>query len=138
MAGKLRVLVCGGRRFGRDSVQEYDFILDELDRLAQDWPKTADHMFKPRPDVVVITGGSNGVDTIADEWAVLNYCETVVYPADWRTYGRAAGPRRNQQMLDEGRPDLVVAFPGGTGTADMVERAERAGVPVVRLSYPTA
>jgi hypothetical protein len=37
--------------------------------------------------------------------------------------GRAAGPRRNQRMLEDFRPDLVVAFPGGRGTAYMVRRA---------------
>jgi hypothetical protein len=53
-----------------------------------------------------------------------------VYVAQWKKHGRAAGPIRNQRMLDKGKPDLVVAFPGGRGTADMIRRAERAGVPV--------
>lgn len=52
------------------------------------------------------------------------------------TNGKAAGPIRNQRMLDEGKPDLVVAFPGGRGTADMVRRAKAAGVPV-RLNRGT-
>jgi len=56
-----------------------------------------------------------------------------VFLANWRTHGKAAGPIRNQQMLDEGRPHLVVAFPGGTGTADMVRRAKAAGVPVMEV-----
>jgi hypothetical protein len=51
-------------------------------------------------------------------------CRTV------KKHGRAARPIRNQRMLDEGKPDLVVAFPGGRGTTDMIRRAERAGVPV--------
>jgi hypothetical protein len=41
-----------------------------------------------------------------------------------------AGPLRNYQMLEEGKPDLVVAFPGGGGTKDMVRRAVKAGVSV--------
>ena len=57
-----------------------------------------------------------------------------IFPADWIRHGRAAGPIRNEQMLREGCPDLVVAFhddPGlGRGTADMVRRALAAGVPV--------
>lgn len=53
------------------------------------------------------------------------------FPADWRKYGKSAGPLRNQQMIDEGKPDLVVAFPGGTGTADMVRRAKAAGIRVI-------
>jgi hypothetical protein len=41
---------------------------------------------------------------------------------------------RNQQMLDEGRPTLVVAFPGGRGTADMMRRARVAGIEVIEIS----
>ena len=52
------------------------------------------------------------------------------YPAQWDVYGRRAGPIRNQEMIDEGKPDGVVAFPGGKGTADMVRRAEAAGLKV--------
>ncbi|HVM95122.1 MAG TPA: hypothetical protein VMT89_01980, partial [Candidatus Acidoferrales bacterium] len=52
------------------------------------------------------------------------------FMADWRRNGRAAGPIRNQQMLTEGKPDLVVAFPGGRGTRDMVNKAKAANVAV--------
>ena len=68
------------------------------------------------------------------EWARIPVKE---YPADWQKHGRAAGPIRNQQMLDEGKPDLVVAFDGGRGTADMIARAEKAGVRVVRATKVT-
>ena len=46
------------------------------------------------------------------------------FKADWDKFGRAAGPIRNAQMLREGKPDLVVAFPGGRGTANMVAQAK--------------
>jgi hypothetical protein len=48
----------------------------------------------------------------------------------WDELGKKAGPLPNQRMLDEGKPDLVVAFPGAGGTKDMVRRAVKAGVPV--------
>lgn len=58
------------------------------------------------------------------------------YPAKWREFGRSAGPRRNQQMLDE-NPDvaLVLAFPlpDSKGTWDMCERADKAGIEVKAL-----
>ena len=53
-----------------------------------------------------------------------------MYPADWDTHGRGAGPIRNKQMLEEGKPDLVIAFPGGKGTANMIGQAKEAGIPV--------
>ncbi len=52
-------------------------------------------------------------------------------PAEWSKYGRRAGPIRNKQMLDVGKPHLVVAFPGGAGTANMVKQAKAAGVPII-------
>ena len=53
-----------------------------------------------------------------------------IYPADWDKHGKAAGPIRNKQMIDEGKPDLVIAFPGGRGTAGAVRLAKFAGVTV--------
>lgn len=52
------------------------------------------------------------------------------FEADWHTHGRAAGPIRNRRMIEEGKPDLVVAFPGGRGTANMVNQARAAGIEV--------
>jgi len=89
-----------------------------------------------RPVRLIVCGGRDFKDA---DWLlkVLNVkawaesreiaCET--YPADWDKHGKAAGPIRNQEMLDQ-HPDFVLAFPGGNGTADMVARARRAGVPV--------
>lgn len=52
------------------------------------------------------------------------------YPADWETYGKSAGPKRNLDMLFRGKPDLVVAFPGGSGTEHMITQARKNNVPV--------
>ena len=68
--------------------------------------------------------------SICDEFAVVHWTGLDVYPADWERYGLSAGYRRNRQMLEEGKPDLVVAFPGGKGTNMMVDIARKAGVPV--------
>src|SRR5438105_1218458 len=107
-----RVLVCGGRDYSnRRSVYEV---------LA------AAH--SAQPVGLLIAGGANGADALAVDWARSANVETQVFNADWENEGRAAGPRRNQRMLDHGRPDVVVAFPGGKGTADMIRRAEAAGV----------
>jgi hypothetical protein len=53
------------------------------------------------------------------------------YRAEWHRFGREAGPMRNARMLAEGKPNLVVAFPGGPGTRNMVDLARRAGVEIV-------
>lgn len=76
---------------------------------------------------------ARGVDSFAAEWAIKFGFKLYKFPAEWDKYGRKAGPIRNQQMLDEGKPDAVIAFPGGTGTADMVRRSEKAGIKVYRI-----
>jgi hypothetical protein len=59
---------------------------------------------------------------------------TVTYPANWFKFGKAAGPKRNQEMLNKERPDFVLAFHNdignSRGTKDMVNRAHKARIPV--------
>jgi hypothetical protein len=111
VVGVTRVLVCGGRDYG-GSVE----VFAALDRL---------HAL--RPIALVIHGDATGADEWAAWWADSRGVEERPYPAEWHLHGRGAGPRRNQHMLADGRPDVVVAFPGGRGTADMVARAQAAG-----------
>ena len=116
--GEVRVLVCGGRDF-----VDYEQVGEVLDRIHAETPIFA-----------IIHGNARGADTCADVWATRRKADGVrcwPFPAQWSKYGKAAGPRRNQTMLGM-KPDLVVAFPGGSGTADMVRRAEAAGIPVLR------
>jgi hypothetical protein len=82
----------------------------------------------------IIHGGAPGADAMAGEFANVSNIREVVFQADWKKYGRRAGPLRNQRMIDEGNPDLVVAFPGGRGTGDMVTRARNAGIKVIEIA----
>ena len=109
-----RVLVCGGRDYA-----DRERVFSVLDRLHADRPLSA-----------LIEGGARGADALGREWAKARSVPVQTYAADW-SKGRSAGPIRNRQMLDEGRPDLVVAFAGGAGTANMIAQAERAGVEVL-------
>lgn len=83
---------------------------------------------RQRPDPL---GGATGADSIAGDWS-LNVLkkEAEVYLANWNIHKTAAGPIRNRKMLKEGKPDIVVAFPGGSGTSDMIKIATAAGVKV--------
>lgn len=108
----MRVLVCGGRDFS-----DTNWAYAALDRLHKAFGIDA-----------IIEGHARGADRIAGYWARRNKIDNLKFPADWDAHGKAAGAIRNQKMLDEGRPDFVLAFPGGRGTADMVRRARAAGV----------
>lgn len=131
-------LVCGSRDWGRD---EYDTVAGALDALCERRGKTTD---RSDPDdnwmpteVRIITGNDpkrpRGVDCLAIDWAISRWLDFKEFPADWTRYGPSAGPIRNQQMLDEGKPTLVVAFPGGRGTADMSRRALQAGIELIEV-----
>lgn len=120
----MRILVCGGRDY-----TDKEMVWGTLDGLAR-----IDDANPLATDVTIIHGGAQGADLLADTWAITSYAQIEHYPADWTAHGIAAGPIRNQRMLDEGKPDLVVAFPGGRGTADMVRRARRSGVPVMEIA----
>ena len=62
-----------------------------------------------------------------------------VFPADWKKWGKAAGPIRNREMLlyAKERAPVIVAFWNGisSGTRDMIEQAENAGVEVHIVRY---
>jgi hypothetical protein len=150
----MRLLVCGDRDFGdlasllkqsgsrggsnhplwpRREAQ-YNLVLRELDRWSEansDVPPPKEGNWMPN-GITIINGKARGVDTVSTDWAVVNWCEFKEFPADWTRYGRAAGPIRNKQMLDEGRPDQVMAFlaKGSKGTKNMIEQAQKRGLPV--------
>ncbi|MEQ9327289.1 MAG: DUF2493 domain-containing protein [Rhodospirillales bacterium] len=115
----VRLLVCGGRAFE-----------DEAGLF-----RTLDGFHDNHPVDLVIEGGACGADVMAGRWAEARGITHRCFEADWKRYRSAAGPIRNRQMLEEGRPDLVMAFPGGKGTANMVEQAREAGVEVL-LAVP--
>lgn len=84
-------------------------------------------------DTIIVSGAAKGADTHA-EWAAEELqMDCVIFPADWDRFGRAAGPIRNRQMLDQ-KPDLVIAFHSdlskSKGTADTVREAKRRGIKV--------
>jgi predicted Rossmann-fold nucleotide-binding protein len=86
------------------------------------------------PIMEVIEGGASGADRMARQWAINNGINVTTVPANWKAHGKAAGPIRNAQMAAMG--DLVIAFPGGRGTADMVRQADARGLPVYRREQP--
>jgi len=121
----MKILVCGGREF--DDFNLLDKTLDEyLWDVNEGWP-------------IWITGGAKGADFLTRVWVKMRFTPSKwkdfyrEYKADWKAHGKVAGFIRNQQMLDEEKPNLVIAFPGGKGTANMVKLAREAGVKVVEV-----
>lgn len=84
---------------------------------------------------LIIHGGCCGVDTLAGDWARGNGIPTEAYPADWDRHGRAAGPRRNQHMVDVADALVAVWDGASRGTRSIIEMAKRKGIPthIVRV-----
>lgn len=106
-----RILVTGGRDY-TDRAKVYE----TLDKLQPS---------------MVCHGGANGADHHADRWAKDRQIPVMCYPAQWLRLGKPAGPIRNRQMLTEFRPDLVIQFPGGAGTAHCAQSARDIDIPVL-------
>lgn len=113
----MKAIICGGRRF-----TDRNAAFVELD-----------HFHAIQPISFVIEGGAIGGDRFGREWAIENGIPFKKYHADWENLKRKAGPIRNTQMLRDGAPDIVLAFPGDRGTAHMKQIAREADVEVVEL-----
>lgn len=109
--------VCGGRDF-----EDRAFVFATLDRIH-----------KKRPITTLVHGAAPGADWFAQMWARARAVRYVGCPADWDRLGRGAGPVRNAYMAAQEGIEGLLAFPGGTGTADMVRRAREAGIKVMEV-----
>lgn len=105
---EMRVLICGDRRWSNIKI---------IDDYVKSLPK----------DTVIIEGNCSGADSMAGFIAKKCGLIVEVYPANWDKYGKSAGPIRNREMLNKGKPDLVVAFHDdidkSKGTKNMVSLA---------------
>lgn len=125
---KFKVLITGDRNYTRQST--VDMILDGL-------------FARYGEDLYIIHGGAKGADSLAKRWVdakwmTRRFDHTWICDAEWEKYGRAAGPIRNHLMLDEGEPDIVVAFhddiESSKGTKEMCEYAKKNDIPVILIS----
>ena len=125
------ILVCGGRNYDN----RYQFI-NTLHKIIDDegWTTPKDKYGNYLPAVRIVCGGAPGADAMAIDFAIVNWTDFKEYKADWAKHGKAAGPIRNREMFDTEKPDLVLAFPGGKGTADMVAYAKSKGARVIEVT----
>lgn len=116
MSDMFRVCVCGGRNyFNRKRMHE-----------------VLSYVLSHHPDFMIVSGGCTGADTLAVEWAKQNDVYYEIYNANWKKYGKAAGPIRNRQMAESGI-DVLLAFPGGKGTENMITECNDRKIKVVKI-----
>ncbi len=110
----MRILICGSRNWIK---------LDAIENVL--------NQFDPRR-TIVLHGMAHGADTQAGIIAIDKGFDVETYPAEWDKYGRFAGFKRNIQMLDEGKPHLVIAFQldNSRGTQHTINEARKRNIPV--------
>lgn len=123
-------IICGGRDY----------------HIGEDGIAWLDAMHTETPFDLVVTGGAKGADHKATWWAMSRGIDVVVFMANWKKRGRKAGPFRNRKMAEyislmsnchfDGnlKRCAVIAFPGGKGTAHMIQVAQDCGFHT--FSYP--
>ena len=113
----MRVLVCGGRDYDNKPR-----VYEVLDRIH------AEHTIG-----LLICGDAKGADALARRWCTKHGIPLAVFPPAWGKLRKTAGPIRNTWMLKFMKPHLVVAFPGGRGTQNMLTQSEEAGAKIERI-----
>ena len=117
-----RVIVAGSRRF-----TDYARMCADLDYLLS----------ARLPDVEIVSGGAPGADALGERYARQHGLSCRIVRANWRTYGRAAGPLRNVAMATMADAAIVYWCPGSRGSASMVRAAQQRGLRcVVRRFEP--
>lgn len=112
-----KIIVAGSRDF-----IYREFLFSELDKLIKE-------------PCIILCGEAKGADTYGKQWALSRNHDVASFPANWDKHGKAAGMIRNQEMIDDA--DELIAFWDGVsrGTADVVRRAEKKGIPITIINY---
>lgn len=122
---QFKVIVAGGRDFNNQA-----FLNKTLDVLLID--KARSH------EIVIISGAAKGADTQGEVYARMKGYLLESHPADWDTYGQAAGYRRNEEMAESA--DALICFWDGKsrGSKHMIDlaTAQKLSVRVIRYEEP--
>ena len=91
-------------------------------------------VFNDYPITEIVSGGCRGADSFGEDYARHYQLKLTIFPADWKTHGKAAGPIRNEEMAKYA--DICILLPGGRGTDDMERRARREGCKIIKYEEP--
>jgi hypothetical protein len=103
----MKLIIAGGRdyKFTESDLEK----LDSIEGVAE-----------------VVSGGARGADKCGEIWAKYSSIPITKFPAHWDMYGKGAGHRRNIEMAEYA--DALAIFPGGRGSANMLEEATKRGL----------
>ena len=106
-----RVVIVGSRDF-----ENYKFFSSKVNKCLSD--------IRNGYELIILPRHCSGVDIMAEQYAEDNGFALEIFHAEWSKYGKAAGPKRNKQMIEVA--DFAIAFPsGGNGTKSLIELAKK-------------
>lgn len=129
---ELRVIIAGGRDF-----DNFSLLMDKCIEILAAITKEDDSIEKIR----IVSGTARGADRLGEQYAQIAHYEVSKFPADWDTYGKSAGYRRNAEMAkfasEDGNIGVLIAFWDGKsrGTKHMIDLAKRYGLKVHVVNY---
>lgn len=113
----MKVIIAGSRTF-----HDYQLLLNAIQRFQRE----------VGPITEIVSGGAKGADSLGERWAREHQVPVKVFLPDWDAHGPAAGPKRNQQMIDYvGKEGGLIAIwvNRSRGTKDTIFRARKSGLP---------
>lgn len=117
---KFKVVIAGGRDFSN-----YQLLKEKMDWILSR---------KLDSQIVIVSGGAKGADKLGERYANEMGYEIEEYLPDWDTYGKAAGFKRNVQLVDNA--DAVVCFWNGSkGTGHTIDITKKAEKPLIVIKY---
>ena len=142
MKKDLRVIVCGGRSFANPTFQittkeEFEQNKIKAEEDIKLLYSILDYFHETYGVVEMAAGAAIGADSAAETYAKESQIPFVKFPVtkeDWDTHGKKAGILRNIKMLEQFKPDIVIAFPGGNGTENMCQETKKRHVCLFKLT----
>lgn len=133
-----RLLISGTREEVEDKDALYRCIKYGIIKLKRKYPNLLNE------NIEIVQGGAKGVDTLAKKFAKKYGFKCTQFDADWDTYGKSAGFRRNSEMAEyimNSEVYFLIAFPQkdgeSKGTWGMIELAEKKSIPRIICEIST-
>lgn len=130
---ELRIIIAGGRDFN-----DFELLFKSAEKIQSDY---VDKYLNGLSRVRIVSGTARGADKLGELYAERVGLHIYRFPADWDTYGKSAGYRRNAEMAkfasEEGNVGVLIAFWDGKsrGTKHMIDLAKRYGLDVHVVDY---
>lgn len=110
-----KVIIAGTRTF-----KDYDLLCSYADYMLS----------QVEEPIEIVSGHAKGADTLGERYAQERGYKLTLFPAEWKQFGKSAGPRRNLQMAEYANALLAYWDGESKGTKNMIELAKEKGLKV--------